>query len=456
MSDEKKITELTSELKAVVSDAVETAETLADRKQTIENLASDEAIQEKVEAAIKATQANYQEKFQTPLEDTPGRFKSYGDFLSSKSGDDDVKEAQDLNDNLFMATAALAKGRRVSLEDAGKAMGQTKAGKDFSSMTKAMTTGGSGTGAEWIPTGFSSNLMDDVRVNLVVAAAIPTFSAPNNPFSWPAMHGVGNALKATAEASAYTEANATTAKVTFDAEKLYGYIQVSDEFTADAAFAVAPALRDALTRRLGEGLETAVINGDKTDGTHFDTDVTAAADRQKLMDGLRYQVHAAGAASTSANGINAAGSLTAARIASARKLLGKYGLEGAVVVTSVKGYCDLLADSNVTTVDTMGSRATILSGQLASVWGIPVLVSGQVKTNLADDGMYDGSTTNKQEAVVFNTRSFMIAERGGLNFETQRVAASGADDLILSGRWDMQSFAPSSAVNCVVIRNLDV
>ena len=74
MSDEKKITELTSELKAVVSDAVKTAETLADRKQTIENLASDEAIQEKVEAAIKATQANYQEKFQTPLEDTPGRF----------------------------------------------------------------------------------------------------------------------------------------------------------------------------------------------------------------------------------------------------------------------------------------------------------------------------------------------------------------------------------------------
>ena len=67
MSDEKKITELTSELKAVVSDAVETAETLADRKQTIENLASDEAIQEKVEAAIKATPANYQEKFQPRL-----------------------------------------------------------------------------------------------------------------------------------------------------------------------------------------------------------------------------------------------------------------------------------------------------------------------------------------------------------------------------------------------------
>jgi len=453
MSDEKTLQDLTSELKSVVNDAVSSAKTLADHKQAIENISSDETIKAKVDEAVKASSKIAHEDFKSAQVTGEGRFKSYGDFLASKSGDEEVKELQNMNDNLMISAGALAKAKNVSVKRAMEMMQETKAYKDFGFRAKDMTTGGSGTGAEWIPTGFSSNLMDDVRSNLVVAANIPTFSAPTNPFSWPAMHGVGTALKATAEASAYTEGDPTTAKVTFDCEKAYGYIQVSDEFTADSAFAVAPALRSSLTRRLGEGLENCVINGDRSDSTHFDTDVSTASSVQKLFNGLRYEIHAAGASATAANSVNASGAaISASDVLALRKLMGKYGDDAALVV-SISAYCDLLADSDVTTVDKLGANATILSGQLASVWGIPILVSNQVKTNLAADGMYDGVTTNLQEAILFNRQSFMLAERGGLKFETQRVVASGADDLVLSGRWDMQSFAPSGGVNCTVVLN---
>ena len=454
MSDEKKLQDLTEELRGVVTEATKAAQTLADRKQAIENVSSDEAIINKVEEAVKATQSINSENFKANQGELEGRFKSYGEFLKSKTNDGDVKEVQRLNDDLLIAGAALSKSKGVSLQKGMEMMKNTEAYKSFNFRVKDLTTGGSGTGAEWIPTGFSSELAEDVRANLVVAANIPTFSAPTNPFSWPVLHGVGTALKATAEASAYTEGDPTTAKVTFDAEKLYGYIQVSDEFTADSAFAVAPVLRSSLTRRLGEGLENAIINGDKTDAAHFDSNVTSAASAQKLLDGLRYRIHATTAAPTAANGHDAGGDkITSDDIVAAKKLLGKYGLTDTALVLSVGAFCDLLTDDNVVTVDKLGSLATVLTGELATCFGIPLLNSTQVKTDLNANGHYDGVTTTRGEAILFNRQSYLLDERGGIQFETQRVVASGADDVVLSGRWDLQTFAPSSGVNVAVIYN---
>ena len=97
--------------------------------------------------------------------------------------------------------------------------------------------------------------------------------------------------------------------------------------------------------------------------------------------------------------------------------------------------------------------ATVLTGELATCYGIPLLISTQVKTDLNANGHYDGVTTTRGEAILFNRQSYLLDERGGIQFETQRVVASGADDVVLSGRWDLQTFAPSSGVNVAVIYN---
>ena len=114
---------------------------------------------------------------------------------------------------------------------------------------------------------------------------------------------------------------------------------------------------------------------------------------------------------------------------------------------------DMLGLSDVKSVDSFGPSATILSGQLGSLYGLPILVSNQVQNTLNSTGR-QAAASDATAAVMFNRRSFMLAERGGLRFETERTAINGQDDLILSGRWDMQCTAPAAAVCAAVIYNI--
>jgi N4-gp56 family major capsid protein len=101
-----------------------------------------------------------------------------------------------------------------------------------------------------------------------------------------------------------------------------------------------------------------------------------------------------------------------------RKDLGVWGLDPSelVYIVSTDVYYELLEDTNFLTVDKVGDRATILTGQIGSVANTPVLVSGE----------FDAKGAGAMAAVCFAPANFLVGNQRGLRVDT--------DDLIETQR----------------------
>jgi hypothetical protein len=157
--------------------------------------------------------------------------------------------------------------------------------------------------------------------------------------------------------------------------------------------------------------EKAIIDGD-TDGTHQDSDVGASTtDARTAWDGLRKRGLANASAATTTS--------TVANLFAIRALMGKWGLNPAdlAFIVGVSAAHDLLVDTNVLTVDKIGPNATILNGQIASIGGVPVVVSEHVRENLNASGVHDGITTTKTVNLCVNRNEWVMGQRMALDVE---------------------------------------
>jgi hypothetical protein len=96
----------------------------------------------------------------------------------------------------------------------------------------------------------------------------------------------------------------------------------------------------------------------------------------------------------------------------ARVKMGVWGHNPSDVVYIVcqEAYYDLVQDDNFLTIDKMGDKASLLNGQVGSVWGSPVVVSDT----------FDTKADNKTAAVVLNSSDFMLGTYRGLMIEEDR------------------------------------
>jgi len=83
----------------------------------------------------------------------------------------------------------------------------------------------------------------------------------------------------------------------------------------------------------------------------------------------------------------------------------------------VSSYGVLLSDSNLLTVDKFGPSATLLNGQVGSLYGVPVIVSEHVRETLNASGVYDGITTTKTYALCVNRGEWAMGLRTPLMVE---------------------------------------
>jgi hypothetical protein len=86
-------------------------------------------------------------------------------------------------------------------------------------------------------------------------------------------------------------------------------------------------------------------------------------------------------------------------------------------IVGVSNLYALVADTNLLTVDKMGPQATILNGQIGSVFGVPVIVSEWVREDLNASGVYDGITTTKTVMLCVNRNEWAIGQRMALDVE---------------------------------------
>jgi hypothetical protein len=277
---------------------------------------------------------------------------------------------------------------------------------------KAMDTAETGAGAELVITQFDPTIINQVRLDLKVSSLFQHVPMASPTFKLPVEVGPATAYivpENTADTgqTAITASNVGTGQVTFTATSLGAMVRISKELTQDSIVPYVPLIQRGLLRGLAVGLENALINGDTT-GTHQDSDTTGSTNVAKAFKGLRKH-----ALANNYKYDNGGGAITLSNMRNTRKLMGIYGVNpnDLVWIVGPSVYIQMLNIAEVLTMDKFGPNATVVTGQLAQVDGIPVVVSPHMRENLNASGVYDGTTTTKATAILAHREGFLIGDR---------------------------------------------
>lgn len=394
-----------------------------------------------VEVVKKQIEARPQRRmvFETPLEMDP-RLEPLQKRMIAPATNDMDREMQKLNDDLYL-TSTILKTHPTQL----------KMWKNFQSqgteLKKALDTATAGDGYEWIPTGFSASLIDLVRIQLRVSALFRRITMPTNPYKFPIVSSDATGyLQTESIADEATKLRASTPQTTnleLSAVKLAARTLFSEEISEDSIVPILPWVKDQIALALATAEEMALINGDTT-STHMDTNVSAAYDCRKAWDGLR-DIGLNGGASATVD----ISTLTIENLRTIRKKMGKYGIDPSKVamIVGLSGYIQLLSlkDSNsvqlVTTIDKYGPNATILSGELGKLDGIPVIVSQYIYENQGATGLYSASLTKTSMLYVY-TPAFIIGDRRRVTVKTAADIETDQQIVVATQRLDFHPFYP--------------
>jgi len=290
----------------------------------------------------------------------------------------------------------------------------------YNSILRALDVDTAAEGTEWVPTGIGANVQEKVRASGKVAPLFQRINLPTSPWKWP-LEGADATAYRVAEptadnATAMTASTPGTGAATFDAEIFGARTLFSKTLDANSAVAVLPYLQRKLVQSFVDAEEKAILAGD-TDGTHMDSDTNTAGttDARWAWDGLRKK----GIAQTVVTNTTC----TVAKLLILRAGMGKWGVNPAdlAYIIGVSNYHTLLGDTNLLTVDKMGPNAVILSGQVGSVAGVPVIVSEHVREDLNVSGVYDAITTTKTHMLCVNRNAWAMGQRMALDIKVDDV-----------------------------------
>jgi HK97 family phage major capsid protein len=386
------------------------------------------------EVLSKAVQTN-----PTRLHETP-EFAGQGNEFAEK-----LKVYQDLNDGLAFCQAMMHRENEpFDVRSSKRWPLFVKLQREISS--KILTPGGSGTGAEFVPTIMSSTMIELYRQKLRIAGLIEHIKIPQGTGSYDLpLEGADvdpYLSSGAADDDPSTAANVigtrtpATAKVTFSPKGFKVRLLVNSEATEDAIFNLLDYLRKKGVQSLVEGTEGAIVNGDTT-GTHMDADTTGATNYRKAYDGLRKLTNAeAKYALVTAD----AGKLKGLHFVNLRTKFGKFGDDPSQIVSVVSpiGAAHLTADSNFMTVDKIGDKASLLTGQVGMVLGGPVIVSSKVKNNLNNSGVNDGVTTDKTIAISFHRGCFALGDKREITVESMKDIQTDKWIVVVTNRHDFK------------------
>jgi hypothetical protein len=90
--------------------------------------------------------------------------------------------------------------------------------------------------------------------------------------------------------------------------------------------------------------------------------------------------------------------------------------------------------TQVLTVDQFGPAATIKTGQIASLMGMPIVMTRFLSADLNNSGLFDNATTDKTAILMAHTPSWYIFERRGILVETDRRIDMGSTEIVATMR----------------------
>jgi HK97 family phage major capsid protein len=349
-----------------------------------------------------------------------------------------VREFQKQSDLLLLTSNMMfRKGEGpMPIEKLGAFAGFQSFIENDSELKKAMTTS---TQSYWIPTDFSRDFVDQVSLQLKVAALFPEIAMVRGTQDFSQKADYSTAYKKTEGSNGTASPNITDTKGTLSASTIMDFIEVSDELEQDAAFAQAPMIRQDAINAIARAIEDCIINGDTT-ATHMDSDVVLSYSHRACWKGLR-KLALANTYTTDLSTLNA-DTLTA--------LLGSMGVFGAdpsqlALVIGVKGRVKMinLKDNQNNKVylenGTPGAMdVSMVPGSVGALAGSAVILSEFIREDLNASGVYDGTTKTKGSMLWVRKDGFVRGVVNSIKIETDRNIQSQVNQLAVSTRMDFQ------------------
>lgn len=229
------------------------------------------------------------------------------------------------------------------------------------------------------------------EINLTSATQVLPINPNATTADWidPANYG--------ADASTGTEKTKTLSEIILQTYKLAGKSYITDETDEDAIIPLLPLLRDQLVEAHANTIDATLISGDG-----LGNNPTGLIPRAVAAGGVKVNTTTATASGTV--------KVTSKMLLQTRRGLGQYGfdLRKLSVVVSLDAYWDLLEDDEFSQLDQVGSIATKLTGQVGSVYGMPVMVSTQMPAK----------AVSAAYAVIVYKDNFVVPRLRGFNIQS--------------------------------------
>ena len=268
----------------------------------------------------------------------------------------------------------------------------------------------SASASDLVPTLERAELWMDVNLQTLVSGLIPMFPMPSQPFDIPTQLGDVNFYPG-AENAAVADTALSAGKVTLTARELVAQVPFSFTLEEDDALpSLLGEIRASLVRNTAETLDDVILNADTTATNNINADgatisATSAGKAHWLLgyDGIIHLPlvdnadmaidHAAAASDDLFNKV--------------RAKAGRYGVRPSELawIMDVNTFIRAQAIDAFRTMDKLGPNATVLTGMLGAVEGIPVIVSEHVRAADADGKVTDAGNTKDAGRLLLVNRT---------------------------------------------------
>jgi hypothetical protein len=251
-------------------------------------------------------------------------------------------------------------------------------------------------------------------------------------------------------------------RTTFDAERFRGKMITSREYIEESIVPIMPFMIQDAADQLRRAIEDCIINGD-TESPWIDSDLNGTVTALNIMnnrtawDGWRDNAAANDGASDTVQPVTA-NHVTVTNANSIRTSLRRYGIDPNQLmwVCGIKSYLDLLDLPEFLTMEKVGNKATILTGQMGDFFGIPIVVSEFVREDLAASGVRVATTTSTQTTQILVHRpSWWLGNWRGVTTEPERIPARNVDVVWAWWSGDFQVMTTATEPTVGVLVDID-
>lgn len=263
----------------------------------------------------------------------------------------------------------------------------------------ALTGHQAGQASEFLPTETAQEIINLVYDRNWARQAFQSINLRRETLNIPKLTGsisfYGRTL-ADADGSEVTESRHTTSEITLNIRTLIANVPIGNRVVAYGVEGLLPVIRQDLATRLAFIEEACFVNGDTETGTSYADNLNGAyhgttnvggvnaTNNTHLLqfDGLR---KLRGATDVAGGGAD----LSLAHIRSAITNLGLHGTDRTqlILLISKETEADLLGWAELQTVDKYGPGATIHTGEIGKIYGITVISTVHIPTNLDATGV---------------------------------------------------------------------